>query len=576
MGDVKREFRKCTWVEKSKTNEDAHIVSELITKEDGTVVRQIRIIENYKRPYFVTKPFYRKRHVSKIEYEDVSRVERVECTDSDAVKVLSSKLGIRGKLNMRRVKMSPYLYWGDMRASTIIKRIYNSKLTGTFTPYKVCMLDIEAGVIDSVISLVTVSMDDHSVCFINKEWVGDVETKAFTQAVYDAYSRDAPDVESVIDGVVTLTDGSSYTIELIYCRHEGEVIERSIGLTHEWRPDILTAWNALYDMSKLVSRAKEAWGMDPVDLFSDPSIPRHLRRFSIKEDNNDYKRMNSGKESFVDFHQRWHIFTSTSYYTILDNMAAFYYIRNGSESGVAGGYGLDNILDNYMKFKKLKPDIPEVEGLDKATWNMVMSEKYKPEYAAYNIFDSKSMILLDAKTKDLTINLPLLSQDSEFDIFKSGPRRLLDSYTFFLLDNDKVVGTKSPLMEQWEGLGTKDWIVTLDAWKKGFKNTFKTFKHIDKLRGNLRLLTTDLDIISSYPFQTLMFGLGTTRTSRELLDIEGFEQTYFTKHNLGLCTGRVQALTYCSSMLNLPTAFELKDYIDKKGIDNILDKAKTE
>jgi len=566
----KIEFRKAIHLPKTNNNEDTHIVSELITYTNGEQERKLRFIQNYKRPFFITKKIYRKRHTQKIEYEDIEKVERVECTESDAVNKISAKLGIRGRPNMRKLKMSPYLYWGDMRASTIIKKIYNSKLKGDFTPFNVCMLDIEADILTSEISLITVSMGTNSRTFISETWMRELiegsplDREKFTLDVYKAYEKDAPDVVSVIDGLVTLEDGSTYTLELEYCRHEGDVITNTMAYVHSIKPDILTAWGALYDIETMSTRAANVWGLDPKNLFSDPSVPEALRRFNIRKDDNDYKKMNSGKESFIPFQARFHIFESTSFFIIIDYMSAFYYIRNGSEPKVPGGYGIDNILNNYMKFKKLKPSISGMENLEKSIWHKRMSTSYKPEYTAYNIFDSKSMILLDNKTKDLSINMPLLLQDSEFDIFKSGPKKLLDSYTFFLLDNNKVVSTKSPLMEKFEGLGTEDWIVTLDSWKKGFDNTFSSFKGMDYIISNLRLLTTDLDIISSYPFQTLMFGLGTSRTARQLLDVEGFEKAYFVKENLGVCTGKVQALTFCSRMLNLPTVFEVDEFIKKR------------
>jgi len=563
---IKREFRKAVHRYKTASHPDTHIISELLTYEDGSIEKKFNIIENYKRPFFITKKIYRKRHKQKIEYDDLEHLERLDVTESDALRKLSYKLGMRGRPDMRKLKESPYLYWGDVRASTVIKKIYNSKLKGTFTPFDICGLDIEADILTKEISLITITMGKVSYTYISKTWMGNIDEVSFKAKVFKTYAKEAPDVVSVSeDGIITYTSDRKEKLNLIFCRDEGKVITECIAKVHSLKPDILTAWGAIYDIETIAMRAVNKWNIVLKDLFSDPEIPSHLRHFRIKKDDSDYKKMNSGKESFVPFHARWHIFESTSYFTILDNMSAFFYIRNGSEPQVPGGYSLDNILFNYVKFKKLKPSIEGLEFLDKGRWNKVMSDEHKEEYTAYNVFDSKSLNMLDEKTNDLRINLPLLLQDSEFDIFKSGPKKLLDSYTFFLLDNGKAIGTKSPTMTKIEGLGTKDWIVTLDAWKKGFYNTLKTFNGIETVRGNIRLLTTDLDIISSYPFQTLMFGLGTQRTSRELLDIEGFEKKYFIKQNLGICTGSVHALGYSSNMLNMPTVFEIDKFMQRRN-----------
>ena len=73
--------------------DDIHVVKELITYEDGTTKRNLRMITNYKRPFWVTKEHYR-NHKQKKESEELKKLNEYYCTQSDLAKETGMRLGI--------------------------------------------------------------------------------------------------------------------------------------------------------------------------------------------------------------------------------------------------------------------------------------------------------------------------------------------------------------------------------------------------------------------------------------------------------------------------------------------------
>ena len=80
----------------------------------------------------------------------------------------------------------------------------------------------------------------------------------------------------------------------------------------------------------------------------------------------------------------------------------------------------------------------------------------------YNGFDCISMEMLDEVTQDLALSMPLLSGCSDFEDFKSQPRRVVDELHFAVQKSQqKVIGTTSDEMtDDFDELtiGLKDWI----------------------------------------------------------------------------------------------------------------------
>ena len=90
-----------------------------------------------------------------------------------------------------------------------------------------------------------------------------------------------------------------------------------------------------------------------------------------------------------------------------------------------------------------------------------MQDRYPLEYIIYNVFDCVSMEILDEVTSDLSIKLPSASDLSDFENFKSQPRRLVDKLHYFYQEHGKVIATTSDAMaDELDSLtmSNNDWI----------------------------------------------------------------------------------------------------------------------
>lgn len=79
------------------------------------------------------------------------------------------------------------------------------------------------------------------------------------------------------------------------------------------------------------------------------------------------------------------------------------------------------------------------------------------------MFDCISMEVLDEKTNDLSISLPMFSGCSDYENFKSQPKRTSDKLHYFCLRNKRVVGSVSKEMST----DMDDVTVNLDGWIDG-------------------------------------------------------------------------------------------------------------
>ena len=226
-----------------------------------------------------------------------------------------------------------------------------------------------------------------------------------------------------------------------------------------------------------------------------------------------------------------------------------------------GGYGLDNVLRHNKINTKLKfDDDPKYKGAD---WHKYMV-KHKPlEYIIYNQYDNLSMLELEHKTKDLTTSMPILAGISDFDVFNSGPKKIVDGLHFFYLQNGRVLGTKPSRVKDDKVLGLDMWIITLPAYRL-IDNGIKCIAEDGEIRTNIRCHVYDIDAVSSYPSDGVACNISKQTTKKEIVSIEGKRKNDFMYDNINLFSGAVNSIEYCTSMFNFPTMAELLDDIKKE------------
>ena len=425
---------------------DVHIVKETLHMEDGTLVPNLRVIEHYKRPFWITKEPYR-RHKQKKESEEIVKLNKYTSTQSRLPKEIGARLGngYIGVKTMRDVVSSSYLYGCDVDSKTFLKKAYMDRYPDLVSTYQVATLDIETDTIEGDIAIISISMNDKIYTAINKKYL--TGQKNVEKQLRYMFEKHIPKTKITKD----------IKIEYEILDNEMQLIKGTLKKAHEWKPDFIAIWNLDYDIPYMLKVCKR-YGVDPKDIFSDPTLPENLRYFKYKE--GQKKRVTeSGVFKPINPEEQWHVVDCPATFYWIDAMSSHRYIRVGGKS-MPGGYSLDNILKSELgdKFQKLKFKSDETENIQGIEWHQYMLKNKPLEYIIYNQWDNISMLQLDEHTKDLSNTLPLLSGVSSFDIFNSGPKRIIDAMHFFYLERDIVLGTKPARINDDKILGLGDWI----------------------------------------------------------------------------------------------------------------------
>jgi len=532
---------------------DTHIVKEAVHMSDGTVISNLKIIKDFKRPFWVTKEHLR-NHKTKKESELLENTNVYRATQSQLHTHIAARLDSRyvGVRNMRGVIDSPYLYGCDVDSKAIMKKAYQDRYPDiTASTFEVATLDIETDTEDGDIAIISLSTDKKIYTAINKKYIkqSNIDVKKELKYMFDKH--------------IPKTDITSHIeVEYAILNNELELVTEVLAKAHIWRPDIIAIWNIDYDLPYMV-KTLEKHGVKPKDVFSDPSLPRNLRYFRYKEGQKQ-KVTESGKFKPVNPEERWNVVDCPATFYWVDAMAAHRYVRVGGKT-VPGGYSLDNILKAELgsKLQKLKFETEETTGIQGIEWHQYMLNNKFLEYIIYNQWDNISMLQLDQKTKDLSNNLPLLSGISSFDIFNSGPKRIIDAMHFFYLEKGSVLGTKPTRTNKDKILGLDNWIVLLPS-SRIKENGLKCIEENDKLITNIRAHVADADQVSGYPSNTQAANVSIDTTSKEIIDIAGYDIPTFKAQNINLLFGKVNFADYAQTLFKFPSFRELSDMVDEK------------
>lgn len=462
--------------------DDAHVVKEVVTYEDDTTSRRIRLIKNYQRPFYVTKEYYR-NHKQKKESEDINKLNVYYSTQSDLVQNAAKRLPINTfKPTYRDVAMCPYLYGTDVDSRVFIKKEYIDRFGNNFTNYTVCVLDTEVNIDTDELILITVATVEHSYT-------------AILRKIITGYPNVEEQLKNLYDRYIPKTDLlNNIEVEFEIVDNEIDLIKKAFNKVHSWQPDFLAIWNMSYDINVILNKCKE-YDVDPKDIFSDPSLPVEYRYFNYKEDKSG-KVTASGVNKPPGPQERWHIVTCPSSFYIIDAMCAYNYNRAGGKA-VAGGYSLNNVLNlelgsRYQKLHITDEHSSKLVGID---WHRYMVSRLPLEYTIYNVWDVLSMLVLDDKTKDLSTTLPVLSGNSPFTNFKSGPKKIVDELYFFYKARDRILGCRSPLNSESE-ISLSNWIVLLPA-NRTADNGMRSIQEEKYFNTNTKTHTYDADFLRS-------------------------------------------------------------------------------
>jgi len=466
---------------------DAHFIKEVWHTENG-LVPKLRLVENVKRPYYITKKGLQ-LHKSKKEWVNLNEVNRFESTQRNLKYNVAKALGTPWfKGSMRDLQESPFVYGTDISSTAIIKQQYKDKWDVT-TPCTNAVFDTETDVINGTeqIVMATISFKEKVFTAVQKSFLkGQVDPINKTYKLANQYLGETLEKRKI-------------KLEVIVVDSEIDVVKSTIAKAHEWMPDFLSVWNLSFDMGKIMKACENAY-VDPARIMSDPSVPDEYKFFTYKE-GLAKKVTSSGVVISYKPSDRWHtVFAPASFYWV-DAMCAYKKIRTGSPEEKS--YSLDAILGKELNIGKLRfKEADEYSGLQ---WHQFMQKNYPLEYIVYNMFDCISMEMLDEKTLDLALSLSMFSGSSDYNNFNSQPRRLADSLHHFCLKNGKVIGSTSGEMkeeEDSETISLSGHIVMLPSHLVA-DNGLKIIEENSELRSNIRFAVADLDVSGSLTFHKL-------------------------------------------------------------------------
>lgn len=547
---------------------DILVVKEVVHTKDGLHPR-IRRYENWKRPFYITMPHHR-NHNDKKEYEEIGKLQRYESTDVCLPTQIQMALGRRfpnPNLDRRRACDSPYVYYADISAATLLKHYYRKKWPDAVSANTVAVLDTERDVVfgtDETI-LTTVTMGEKKVVGIVKWWADRIPN--LVEVIHRKYAEHLSDVEvnrlvkDSVSGKVkkkkvkaNLVKERGENIEIVIRENAGLCIQAVMNRVHEWMPDFLAIWNMNYDIKEIEKMLKKA-NIDPAEVFSDPSVPDEYKYFHYDEAK--AQRETISKTISQNPADLWHVCNCPAGFYIVDAMCLFKKIRVAA--GNEPSYSLDSVLKRHLGIGKLK--FPVADKYTGLAWHEFMQKEYPAEYIIYNIFDCVSIELLDELTGDLSSAISTLANISEFKIFPSLPRRLVDILHVFYEERGKIAGTAGSkvITELDTGvISLTQWIVTLPAYMVD-RNGLYCIKEAPKLQTMFRRQVSDSDILQAYPTGQVISNGSKETTAIEVISIEGVSEEARRRAGINMTGGRTNAVEICYDLLNAPHLEDVGD-----------------
>lgn len=537
------------------TTDDMLLIKEVVHTKDGQLIPRIVIRENVKRPVYITKENYR-NHQDKKECEDIDKLNRIDCTQNEMALAIQRGLGWRHpnpKAQLREVCRSPYVYLADLSLPTYVKASYKSKWKDFVTRNKVAILDIETDVVHGTNKPITISVTMGDIKIVGAVgWFDRLMQNGYEdiKRVYEEQMKEVPIYckkrkAVVMHNLVEERGGSDF--EYIVDDDMGVVIQKVIHRCHEIMPDFLAIWNIDFDLPK-INRQLEESGIPLEDVWCDPIVPHKYR--SVRYKQAAAQRVTNSKTISQHPADLWHVLYNQSGFYCIDAMCLFKKIRVAS--GNEPSYSLDFILKKHLGVGKLKFDL--VDDKDPLKWHIAMQSEYPAEYIVYNMFDCMSIELLDEITNDLGLTASSLCDISEYHIFPSLPKRLVDILTYFYFENGKVPGcVGADITSELDDhvIGLQDWIVTLPAHMVE-ENGLHCVKEFPELRTNFRVQTADDDIAQAYPTGEVVLNISKETTHVEICDIDGISEKARRRSGINLTGGRVNAIEIANDLMGMP------------------------
>lgn len=551
---------------------DMMLVKEIVHHKDGRLEPRIRMVQNYRRPFYITRKHLR-NHKEKRECEPFENLEKYQATDANLANAIQVALGYRfpdPKKSLRQVCDSPYVYYADFTAPMHLKSRYQKRFGDLpKTLNKLAILDIETNEYQKT--------KEPMMCSV---LVDNVVYLSLTQAYYDEMVLKQPNYKEMIQDLLSripffnketkqeeirnLYDEFNLEVRFFVGPTFSQAFTASMREVHKTLPDFLVIWNMDFDISKILQQMDKD-GVPYENAFCHPDVPARFRKVKYIPDNGS-RVTNNGTNKIKAPQDQWHVLECMASFYVIDAMSLYKKIRVAN--GNLPNYKLASILKSELGVGKLEiPEVPYTENLD---WHIKMQQDHKAEYIAYNIMDDLLIKLLDDKTYDLSSAVSVLAEFSPFAIFASLPKRLCASLTVYLEDLGFAIGTSGSKIKNdndEEVISLKDWIVTLPAHAT-IENGINCVSEVNSITTAIRMQTADADLTQAYPLGSYILNQSRETRLMELCRVQGGDEWDRRRAGINLTGGKVNAIEIANTFLKMPQIDDvLAKFCADKGIN---------
>ena len=143
---IAREFVFATYVHNNQDKtKDALFVKEILHNADGRIKRNFHCIENYQRPFYVTKKEFQD-HTQKKEYEHSAKLTRQFSNQAQLPRAVYKALNgynPTGYVGLQDISSSPFLYGTDITTPVLVAKDYSRKWPNLATENTLAVMDYE-------------------------------------------------------------------------------------------------------------------------------------------------------------------------------------------------------------------------------------------------------------------------------------------------------------------------------------------------------------------------------------------------------------------------------------------------
>jgi hypothetical protein len=535
--------------------------------EDGTRSNSFVALENYKQPFWIVKEDKRKfkQHKDYIEETACKEYRAPRCQLGYAVSKYLYGSPDRS-YSVRQASDNCFVFGLDQTPPVHFKRKFFERYGDhqETEAYTMASYDVETDMFKPNNPVMMAS-----VTFKGKAFFAGV--RGWFKEKHKDRKRDLTD-EMILNNLKEAEDKHLKShlerrkceVEYLLVDTPGQVVAACIQKMHEWEPDWVTAWNALYDMTKN-EEALMAEGYDLADVYSDPRIPYEYKSYKLHP-GRTHKVKEDGTKTPLEWQEKFPTVRTMASWQFAD-AGSFYAIKRQPVVGKLESYALQAIADREKVPGKLYTEEGRDHDLGSPQWHRYMQENWPYIYAMYNICDNFVIEEINENTNDFSLSLPMLLKYSEYFNYVSQPKLISDTLSFMARERGYVWGSTpgnrdKSFSEKLPTLG--DWIALLDTEKNASFGK-ALFAGLDDVFSNGRTDTSDIDVEGAYPHVTLALNASNRTTMMEAYQIQGADPMKFREIGVNYASStEANAFGLCHDLFRFPQPDKLKEVFEDR------------